>query len=193
MNCCGCCSFRAWFWSLALLGFAADKAAKYAVWDWLKPNESREPIPGYFTLTHQGTADGKSHYNQGALLGVLHEKGKLANWFFAGITALAVVVIIVWSFKPALNQSLLLSSALGLILAGAMGNLYDRLVFPGVRDLMIVHLPRADGTRINLTAVFNLADFFLICGAGLLLIQALFSKSEVSPSQATEMASSAKP
>jgi len=56
--------------------------------------------------------------------------------------------------------------ALGLILAGTLGNLYDRVVFGGVRDFLFFYY-------IN-WPVFNVADCCLVCGAFLLLIQAFW-------------------
>jgi signal peptidase II len=49
-------------------------------------------------------------------------------------------------------------------LAGTLGNLYDRLVFGGVRDFLHFYWFQ--------WPVFNVADCCLVCGAGLLLIQA---------------------
>ena len=56
--------------------------------------------------------------------------------------------------------------ALGLILGGTIGNLYDRLVFGGVRDFLYFY-------KIE-WPVFNVADCCLVVGAGVLLVQALF-------------------
>jgi signal peptidase II len=58
-------------------------------------------------------------------------------------------------------------AALGLILAGTVGNLYDRLVFHGVRDFLYFY-------KIE-WPVFNVADCCLVVGAGLLLLQALLA------------------
>jgi lipoprotein signal peptidase len=58
-----------------------------------------------------------------------------------------------------------LCAALGLILAGTLGNLYDRLVFNGVRDFL-------HWDYFYDWPVFNVADCCLVCGAGLLLLQA---------------------
>lgn len=61
--------------------------------------------------------------------------------------------------------------ALGLILAGTLGNLYDRIVFLGVRDFLqwyyLFNFPR-----------FNIADSCLVCGASVLLLQAFFAKEK---------------
>jgi signal peptidase II len=55
-----------------------------------------------------------------------------------------------------------------LILAGTLGNLYDRLVFDGVRDFL--HFYLIDWP------VFNIADCCLVCGAFLLLAQAFLGR-----------------
>jgi lipoprotein signal peptidase len=57
-------------------------------------------------------------------------------------------------------------AALGLILGGTIGNLYDRLVFGGVRDFLYFY-------KIE-WPVFNVADCCLVVGATLLLLQAVF-------------------
>ena len=71
---------------------------------------------------------------------------------------------------------------LGLILGGALGNLYDRLysllsgaAFSGVRDFINVHF-------ISWPA-FNLADVYISVGCGLLMVMLLFEKK---PTEATK-------
>src|SRR5436305_586252 len=61
-----------------------------------------------------------------------------------------------------------LIASLGLILAGTLGNLYDRIVFSGVRDFLHWY-------RYFDWPVFNIADCCLVCGAGLLLAHAFFT------------------
>ncbi len=67
--------------------------------------------------------------------------------------------------------------ALGLILAGTLGNLYDRVVFGGVRNFLywfyLVDWP-----------VFNFADCCLVCGAGLLLLQAFLTEASPATQEA---------
>jgi lipoprotein signal peptidase len=163
-------SYRGLFWTLALLGFTLDLATKYAVFAWLAPRQEWEVVPGYFMLVHH------PELNKGALIGFGSGFGDTANRVFAGISALAAVVIIGWSFRPALANDWRLCIALGLILAGATGNLFDRVVFGGVRDFMQVYIQRADGSRLPLTAIFNVADFCLVCGALFLLLQTFLSQ-----------------
>jgi hypothetical protein len=84
---------------------------------------------------------------------------------FAVISLVAAAGIGWWSMTSATVKDRWLCVALGLILAGTLGNLYDRLVFNGVRDFLhwdfLYNWP-----------VFNLADCCLVFGAGLLIIQA---------------------
>src|SRR5262249_1069135 len=57
-----------------------------------------------------------------------------ANGFFAVISLVAAAAIVAWSFRTSTARDRILCGALGLILAGTVGNLYDRVVFEGVRD-----------------------------------------------------------
>jgi len=89
----------------------------------------------------------------------------LANGGFAVISLLAALAIVYWCSQKTTARDRWLCSALGLILAGTLGNLYDRLVFGGVRDF--IHWDYFFNWP-----VFNVADCCLVCGACLLLIQA---------------------
>jgi len=112
--------------------------------------------------------------NKGALFGWLNDSAvvspEAANLVFSLISVVAATAIVLWSARPAARHDRLLCTALGLILAGTLGNLYDRLVFGGVRDFLHFHWDRFDWP------VFNLADCCLVCGAFLLLMQAFSTR-----------------
>ena len=151
-------------------------------------------IPGAFRLTAQFTgveppASGlrplqtwsgptMPYVNKGALfgqrvtdwLGLGPNYKWVDNLFFSAVSLLAAVGILVWGTRPAVARDRWLTTALGLILAGTLGNMYDRMVFDGVRDFFDFHL-------IN-WPVFNVADCCLVVGAGLLLLQAVFVPAE---------------
>ena len=62
-----------------------------------------------------------------------------------------------------------------LILGGAAGNFFDRVVFGGVRDFLWVYYQNAQTGELDFNyPVFNLADAWLVMGAALLLFQAFF-------------------
>src|SRR4051794_33260257 len=156
-------SYRVVLWTLALVGLALDQATKYGVFSWLHGVDSHsyavfqtEPasrsfrvVPvddetygaeqkGFFlevAFEPQSDPDARPvpHVNQGALFGFLREYRTAANATFAVISLLAAAAIIVWSAKKTTAHDRWLCVSLGLILAGTLGNLYDRVVFNGVR------------------------------------------------------------
>jgi lipoprotein signal peptidase len=117
--------------------------------------------------------------NHGALFGWLNQHVGLANALFAAISVVAAVAIAYWSSRPSARHDRSLSAALGLILAGTLGNLYDRLVFNGVRDFLHLHYYNAFDWP-----VFNVADCCLVLGALLLLAQAFFGRPATAPTGA---------
>src|SRR5205085_6137333 len=113
------------------------------------------------------------YVNRGALFGWGNGRGDGddLNILFAAVSLLAAVGITYWSLRPATRRDRILSGALGLILAGTMGNFYDRVVFSGVRDFLHWY-------RFYDWPVFNIADCCLVCGAGLLLAHAFLTVEE---------------
>jgi lipoprotein signal peptidase len=105
------------------------------------------------------------HVNHGALFGFLRDYKTAANLVFALISLLAAVAIVVWSYQRTTAADRWLCAALGLILAGTLGNFYDRVVFNGVRDFL-------HWNYLFDWPVFNIADCCLVVGACLLLLQA---------------------
>jgi lipoprotein signal peptidase len=204
-------SFRWLFWTLAILGLCLDQTSKYGVFGWLShypPDQLNDHavavIPGVFYLaaTFTDHADPGSNWrsalrtlfidkmpkvNPGALWGIgggsRDGEGDL-NHLFALVSVVAAVAIIVWSFRPNVAHDRWLCVALGLILAGTLGNLYDRLVFLGVRDFLqwvyLYEWPR-----------FNIADSCLVCGAGVLLVHAFFAAPCTQTETASTVAASA--
>jgi len=193
-------SYRWLLFSLAAFGFAADQASKYGMFNWLYAEGQligqREVIPGAFKFHVQYDPFTPPHcdcplvkwnspvpprVNHGALFSLGGQFKTDANRFFAGVSILAAVGITVWGLRRKTGQDRWLCVALGLILGGTVGNLFDRVVFGGVRDFLYFYL-------ID-WPVFNAADSCLVVGAGLLLIQAVFGKSKDEPAATTAEAS----
>jgi signal peptidase II len=202
-----CCTQRPYLWLFALLavgGFAADQATKYIVFAKLYPGENQviveQPvIAGLFDLkTHYSAKDhsddealsflrtlsGKRipHVNRGALFGIGNGdgEGEGMNKFFAGVSILAACFILVWTYRPSVASDRFLCLALGLILGGTLGNLFDRVVFGGVRDFLHCYY------ETHIWPDFNIADCCLVCGAGVLLAHSFFvsdSATQPAPTQ----------
>jgi signal peptidase II len=108
-----------------------------------------------------------------SLFGLLDPEvhGRDANALFTLVSLAAAAVIIGWSARAGATRDAWLCVALGLILSGTLGNLYDRVVFRGVRDFLHWHY------LVN-WPVFNFADCCLVCGAFLLLVRAFWAPPE---------------
>ena len=162
-------------WMFAHLGLpgeylAAEKPQANATW-WI--------IDGVFGF--------QTSLNQGALFGM--GQGKVH--IFALFSFVAIGGILGWLFFFRGLSSLFLTVVLGMISAGILGNLYDRLGlhrlkwnYPGelhevgdpvyaVRDWILVMIGNWPWPN------FNIADSLLVCGAILLTLFALFSKDEI--------------
>ncbi len=100
--------------------------------------------------------------NTGAVFGW----GSGGQTIFIVVTLIAVGVI-VGLFCRSRPTDRLLHITLGLILAGALGNLYDRVRFNAVRDLLWL-LPDTE----LWPWVFNVADAALVVGTGVLMLLA---------------------
>ncbi len=102
-------------------------------------------------------------YNRGAAFGI--SVGDDSRWFFIPVTILALVLLLVFLRQAGPRDWLRLSS-ISMVVAGALGNLYDRVRWNrGVVDFI---------GPINLGVmdwpIFNVADMSITCGAVLLAI-----------------------
>lgn len=140
---------------IVILTLSLDQLTKLAATSNLSQGQSLPVVKGiiHFTLVH----------NRGAAFGIL--KGQTAFFIFS---ALLAVILIYQGLKGAKPQGqALYKISLGLILAGAVGNLIDRLRFGYVIDFL----------DFRIWPVFNLADSAITVGAILLGYSILRSKS----------------
>lgn len=88
-------------------------------------------------------------------------------WRFMLLTLMPAAVLLFGLIYILLKTNLHKLTVLGviLVLAGGMGNLYDRWVYNGVTDFMFIKF------KWFQTGVFNVADVSIVIGVALLLIQ----------------------
>jgi signal peptidase II len=151
------------FWSIALFGMTFDLATKYSIFSWLGPQYQRGP----YTII-KNVLELQTSHNTGALWGFMRGVPK-SSLIFAVLSIIAALGICYWLFILGAARDRRLTIALGLIMAGALGNCYDRLVFGYVRDF--VHL-KIEPINFD-CAIFNFADNMLVIGALLLVLHAL--------------------
>ena len=158
------------FWAIALGGTAFDLTTKTLIFSYVGPPHSRPVslVPNVLEL--------QTSYNTGALWG-MGRNLPYSSQLFAGLSLIAALAICYWLFVKGAAVDRRLTVALGLIMAGAMGNCYDRLFLGHVRDFMHFHVD-----RINFDcAIFNFADNMLVAGAIILMLLALRPESAESP------------
>lgn len=166
------------FLFVAVIGCLADLLSK----EWIF---GRLGLPGssdtWWML--DGVFGFQTSLNEGGLFGM----GQGYVPVLATLSFFAIAAIFVWFFKFA-HHSRLLTITLGMIVAGILGNLYDRM---GLHHLRWSETCARDVEQIGqpVYAVrdwilvmignwpwpnFNIADVLLVCGVGLLMIHTLF-------------------
>ncbi|MGO2234761.1 lipoprotein signal peptidase [Marinomonas sp. UCMA 3892] len=151
------------WWALALILFVLDWVTKQAVVSNLFYGQEIAVFP-FFDLTLR--------YNTGAAFSFLAQAGGWQRWFFS-LIALAVVVGISWRLVKIAETNRLESLALTFVLGGAIGNLYDRLVYGHVVDFLQFHWQQS-----WYFPAFNLADSAITIGVILMLLESFVTKKQ---------------
>jgi signal peptidase II len=140
---------------LALAIAVADLWSKAAVFASLGPRE-RRALFGTEWLAFMTVM------NEGVMWGAFPEWGFLLPWLRA--VAAVVVIAMLCGTHPRARLTLV---ALGLVLGGAVGNVYDGFALGAVRDFILVDL---DVRFFDPFPVFNVADSAICVGVGLLAL-----------------------
>jgi len=145
---------------LALSAFVAiaDHVSKKFITHRLPVGRSHTVIPGILNITHV--------LNTGAAFSLFADSLSPLAVRNSLIAFSVVAVLIVFALLWRAGRDLTLTGvALALILGGAFGNLYDRLVYSYVVDFLEVHIIHYHWPD------FNIADSCIVIGACLLLIE----------------------
>ena len=148
---------------LSGLVIALDQASKWFMVSWLSLYETVVVIP-YFNLTMA--------HNYGAAFSFLSDAGGWQRWFFIVLAVVISVVLLIW-IKGLKSNAKLEAISLSLIVAGAIGNVIDRIYYGYVIDFIDVYY----GTYH--WPAFNVADSAICIGAALLIIDSFRSKPEI--------------
>ena len=107
-------------------------------------------------------------WNTGIGFGLLSSNSSLIYNSITALIGIILIIIVFMIIKSNLFEKILYS----LILGGALGNLYDRMVYFAVPDFIDIHYQRFHWFT------FNIADIFITIGIFLLIIKELFLKNE---------------
>lgn len=143
---------------LALIAFLIDRVNKWWFIDVFDlPNKGVVEILPIFNVVMV--------WNRGVSFSLLTASDDLGRWALVVLNLIIVAVLIYW-LKT--SKSLVTSSAIGLVIGGAFGNIYDRVKFGAVADFFQFHW------ESWYFAVFNVADSFIFIGAVLLIFNSTF-------------------
>ena len=148
-----------------LFAFAAliillDRLSKLWIIAHIRSGYGRIVIPNFFRLDHV--------LNTGAAFSMFADSLSPATvrYSLIGFSVFAIVVVVgmLWRAGRVMSTT---SVALALILGGAIGNLYDRVVYLHVVDFLEFHV------KTHYWPSFNVADSAITTGACLLLLEIL--------------------
>ncbi|MGL5030964.1 MAG: signal peptidase II [Aeromonas sp.] len=151
-----------WLW-LAVLAFVLDQGSKLAVVNLLPFGYPGVEITPFFNLVHV--------YNKGAAFSFLADQGGWQRWFFATLAFAICGLLINWLRKQSVTQRWS-GIAYSLIIGGALGNVFDRLVLGHVVDFLDFYWQGAHWPA------FNLADSFIFIGAVMIVLEGMRSEKK---------------
>lgn len=148
------------FFVVSILLVIADQIFKLLITSRISYGSGIEVIPGFFELVYWR--------NTGAAWGMF-SNGTLYLTIISVIASLAIIVLMPKA------RTLFMKISLALILAGAVGNLIDRIRLGYVVDYLSFDIFGYD------FPVFNLADMCIVIGCILMIIYVLFIHKENEP------------
>jgi signal peptidase II len=148
----------------ALAVFALDRFSKWLIESHVSFTDTFRIIPGFFDIVHSE--------NRGVAFGLFNDGA--TNWSTGLLSLFALIAVLViaallWNGARLDRLSL---AGLSLILGGAAGNLFDRIVWGHVTDFLEFYIGDYHWPT------FNLADSAIVIGSGLLLIELLRAKRQ---------------
>ncbi|WBA08262.1 signal peptidase II [Salinivibrio kushneri] len=144
-----------WLW-LAPLVFALDIGSKWLVMQTMEYGFAHriEVLP-FFNLTYV--------HNHGAAFSFLSDAGGWQRWLFS-VIALGVSGLLAYWMRHTPANKRMINIAYAMIIGGALGNLFDRLVHGYVIDFLDFYLGNSHWPA------FNLADSAICVGAALIIL-----------------------
>jgi len=154
---------RSFGFSIALLIFGLDQLAKWVVTGPLQLREVGQIVLFLFINT-------TSTENNGISLGLLNATNPVGRWMLVALTSVIAVGVAYWIGKEKNRFDQL---ALGMVLGGALGNIFDRVRFGYVVDFADLHFG-----DFRPFLVFNVGDAAISIAVVILLLRAFLSRKD---------------
>jgi len=151
-------------YGLAAAVFALDRLTKWIIEQRMSVFDSHTVIPGFFDIVHA--------QNRGAAFSIFAESNSALRPFFLIGLSCAALALIAWMLRNAARFDRPTAIGLSLILGGALGNVFDRIVSGAVTDFLDFYVGDLHWPA------FNVADSAIVIGSCLLLIGMLRPKQQ---------------
>jgi signal peptidase II len=149
-------------YALALGVFLLDQLTKLLIRTHVSTWDSVTVIPGFFNIMHTENAGAAFSLFSGA-------RSSWRTFLLVAVStgALAVVASLLWHPSDRVRHYRAMRIGLALVLGGALGNVYDRIVHGAVTDFLELYV------RSFHWPAFNVADSAITVGAALVLLTLL--------------------
>jgi signal peptidase II len=148
----------------AVAVFALDRLTKWIIETRVSTVDTLNVIPGFFDIVRS--------QNRGVAFGLFNDstwEWRTALLVFAAMAAVLAVTVMLWN-APRLDRWSLIG--LALILGGAAGNLFDRMVWGQVTDFLLFYMGEYQWPA------FNVADSAIVIGSGALVFHLVRPKRQ---------------
>jgi signal peptidase II len=149
------------FFAIAIFGAGLDLLSKHLAFLHVGPYQEVTVVDGLFSVGHTT--------NKGVVF------GKFGNspgvWLVVSIAAVPAIIAIFFTGKK--PKTWIQAITLGMILAGTIGNMVDRVFLGAVRDFIKFYYRTPEGIE-KVWPLFNLADSFICVGVFLLSVEMMF-------------------
>ena len=146
--------------------FALDRVTKLVIEKYVSQYDTYRVIPGLFQIVHTR--------NKGIAFGIFNDGASESTSVVLILSSLAIlgfIAAILWqSARLVEKEHWTMRLGLALILGGALGNVWDRILRGSVTDFLDFYWRDAH------FPVFNVADSAITVGAGLLLLNLWIGK-----------------
>lgn len=147
-------------YAAAIVVFVADRSTKWLVETHVSFLDTWRVIPGFFDIVHTE--------NRGVAFSLFNESASEWRQGLLVLFSLVAVALVGWYIlRRAERLDRFSLAGFALILGGAAGNLFDRVVWGRVTDFLDFYLGSYHWPA------FNVADSAIVVGSGLLLLEAI--------------------
>jgi signal peptidase II len=132
-------------------------------------------VPGYLNIIFSR--------NPGIAFSFFSDPSSSKTRYLLIAATLVIVAVIAWMLVATRHLNALSAAGLALLLAGATGNVTDRIVYGAVTDFLQVHVKFIPWHVLNPWPTFNVADSAVTVGAVLIILDVLFGQHHATASQ----------